>query len=246
MSEESKTVCACSADNGGGEAQKSKKRVSKSRYILIGILTVAAWWLTYSHLHDFSIWLTYQVLGLAQGKHFSSAIEFFIFETPKVMMLLSLVVFAMGVIRSYFSPARTRKILSGKRESLGNLLAALLGVVTPFCSCSAVSLFIGFLTSGIPLGVTFSFLIAAPMINEIALVLLFGLFGWKIALIYLTTGLVIAIIAGWVIGRLKMEKYVEPWVYQQRFAEASVDEELGWENRAELGTQAFKDIVGKV
>ena len=140
--------------------------------------------------------------------------EFFVFETPKVLMLLTLVVFGVGIVRSFFTPERTRRILSGRRESLGNVLAALLGIVTPFCSCSAVPLFIGFVTAGVPLGVTFSFLIAAPMINEVALVLLFGLFGWKVAALYVGTGLVIAMVAGWTIGRLHLEKWVEAWVYE--------------------------------
>ena len=144
------------------------------------------------------------------------------------------------------TPERTRRILAGRRESAGNVLAALLGIVTPFCSCSAVPLFIGFVTTGVPLGVTFSFLIAAPMINEIALVLLFGLLGWKIAGIYLGTGLAIAIIAGWIIGRLKLEKWVEPWVYQMNVGAAGEDEKLGWPQRLAYGRTAVREIVGKV
>ncbi len=151
---------------------------------------------------------------MLSGSHLSSAVEFFVFEAPKVLMLLTLVVFGVGIVRSFFTPERTRRILAGKRESAGNVFAALLGVVTPFCSCSAVPLFIGFVTTGVPLGVTFSFLISAPMVNEVALVLLFGLFGWKVAALYLGTGLAIAMIAGWVIGRLKLERWVEPWVYK--------------------------------
>ncbi len=130
--------------------------------------------------------------------------------------MLTLVVFAVGVVRSFFTPERTRRILAGTHESVGNVLAALLGVVTPFCSCSAVPLFIGFVTTGVPLGVTFSFLVAAPMVNEVALVLLFGLFGWKVAAVYMGTGLAIAMTSGWVIGRLRMERHVEPWVYEMK------------------------------
>ena len=175
-----------------------------------------------------------------------SAIAFFIFETPKVLMLLTLVVFGVGVIRSFFTPERTRRILSGRRESVGNVLAAGLGIVTPFCSCSAVPLFIGFVTAGVPLGVTFSFLVAAPMINEVALVLLFGLFGWKVAAIYMGTGLVIAIMAGWTIGRLKLEKWVEPWVYKTQVGTAAADEKYTWAGRIRLGLEAVRDIVGRV
>ena len=175
---------------------------------------LVAWYLLYSRLQPVAHWFTYTILSIGRDRHLGSAVEFFFFEVPKVMMLLTLVVFGVGIIRSFFTPQRTRAILAGKRESVGNVLASLLGVVTPFCSCSAVPLFIGFVTTGVPLGVTFSFLVAAPMINEVALVLLFGLFGWRIAAIYAATGLFIAMVAGWMIGRLKMERYVEPWVYR--------------------------------
>ena len=152
--------------------------------------------------------------GFSQGTHFTEAVRFFLFEVPKVLLLLTLIVFGVGIIRSYFSPERTRQILGGKKLFIGNVLASLLGIVTPFCSCSAIPLFLGFVESGIPLGVTFSFLIAAPMINEVALVLLFGLFGWKTALLYMSTGLIIAMISGYIIGILKLERYVESWVYE--------------------------------
>jgi len=161
-------------------------------------------------------------------------------------MLLTLVVFGVGIIRSFFTPERTRRILAGKHESVGNVLAALLGVVTPFCSCSAVPLFIGFVTAGVPLGVTFSFLISAPMVNEIALVLLFGLFGWKVAALYLGTGLIIAMVAGWVIGRLKMEPHVEDWVYATQATTGVEEERMDAAARIRLGQEAVRDIVGKV
>jgi len=162
-------------------------------------------------------------------------------------MLLVLVVYAVGVLRSFFTPERTRKILAGRRESTGNVLAALLGIVTPFCSCSAVPLFIGFVTAGVPLGVTFSFLISAPMINEIALVLLYGLLGWKVATLYLGTGLLIAIVAGWTIGRLKMEHHIEDWVREMHANASDVpDQRLTWTERFGLGKTAVREIVGKV
>jgi uncharacterized membrane protein YraQ (UPF0718 family) len=191
-------------------------------------------------------WLTYSLMRLPQESRFSSAVEFFLFETPKVMLLLTAVVFVVGVVRSFFSPERTRKILAGRNEFTGNVLAAHLGIVTPFCSCSAVPLFIGFVTTGIPLGVTFSFLISAPMINEVALVLLFALFGWKVAGLYLITGLIIAIVAGWIIGRLRLERYVEPWVYQTQVNETTEDTVITWDDRVRFGYDAVKDIVGKV
>jgi uncharacterized protein len=161
-------------------------------------------------------------------------------------MLLTLVVFGVGIVRSFFTPERTRRILAGKRESAGNVLASLLGIATPFCSCSAVPLFIGFVTAGVPLGVTFSFLIASPMINEIALVLLFGLFGWKVAAIYAGTGVVIAISAGWVIGRLGLEKWVEPWVYETPVGAAAEESGMDWAARIRYGRDAVREIVGKV
>jgi uncharacterized membrane protein YraQ (UPF0718 family) len=208
---------------------------------------LVAWYLLYSRLQPVAHWLTYTILGIGRGSHLGSAAEFFFFEVPKVMMLLTLVVFGVGIIRSFFTPQRIRAILAGKRESVGNVLASLLGVVTPFCSCSAVPLFIGFVTTGVPLGVTFSFLVAAPMINEVALVLLFGLFGWRIAAIYAGTGLFIAMVAGWTIGRLKMERYVEPWVYETQFGNGlEVEEKISWSDRVHLGTEAVRDIVGRV
>ena len=216
------------------------------RYLWRGIAGLALWWLVYRSLEPFAGWFTHTVCGLAKESPLGAAVGFFIFETPKVLLLLSLIVFSVGVVRSFFPPNRTRRILSGKSESVGNVLAALLGIVTPFCSCSAVPLFIGFVTAGIPLGVTFSFLIAAPMVNEVALVLLFGLFGWKVAAIYLVTGLAIAILCGWVIGRLRMENHVEDWVFQIHGGAAGPDEELAWPARIRLGLDALKDIVGKV
>jgi len=215
---------------------------------LLVLLAAAAWWLAYNNLEPFAKWFTYHLLGMASGSHLSSAVEFLVFEAPKVMMLLTLVVFGVGIVRSFFTPERTRRILAGRRESAGNVFAALLGVVTPFCSCSAVPLFIGFVTTGVPLGVTFSFLISAPMVNEVALVLLFGLFGWKVAALYLGTGLAIAMVAGWVIGRLKLERWVEPWVYLTvtGSAQNGTDTQLTWNERVQLGREAVKDIVGKV
>jgi uncharacterized membrane protein YraQ (UPF0718 family) len=183
---------------------------------------------------------------MEQGRHLGSAVEFFVFEAPKVLMLLVIVIFVIGIIRSFFTPEKTRKILSGRSESVGNVLAALLGVVTPFCSCSAVPLFVGFVTAGVPLGVTFSFLISAPMINEVALVLLFGMFGWKVAVMYMGVGLLIAIVAGWILGRLHMEKYIEPWVFETQVGQAGTEQVMNWQDRINYGLTAVRDIVSKV
>jgi uncharacterized protein len=200
-------------------------------------------------LSPFAKWVTYSLFSLSPGTHLTSALEFFLYEVPKVLLLLVLVVFVVGVVRSFFTPERARGFLAGKREFAGNGMAALLGTVTPFCSCSAVPLFIGFVTAGVPLGVTFSFLVSAPMVNEVALVLLYGLFGWKIAAIYLGTGLAIAMASGWAIGRMGMEKYVEEWVFADaESGGGAIPEEQGmpWETRLRLGLDAVRDIVGKV
>jgi uncharacterized membrane protein YraQ (UPF0718 family) len=228
----------------GEQAAARKRGCPRAFGIAMGL--GLAWWGVYTQLTPVSKWLTYDLLRLPAG-HLASAVEFFVFEVPKVLMLLVLVVFFVGIIRTFFTPERTRAILAGKRESVGNVLAAILGIVTPFCSCSAIPLFLGFVESGVPLGVTFSFLIAAPMINEVAVVLLFGLFGVKVAGIYVGTGLIIAIVSGWVIGRLKMEKHVEPWVYELHTGGASfAGPELSWSDRVRAGGTAVREIVGKV
>jgi len=211
-------------------------------------LAVTVWIFVYRSLEPFSNWFAHDLLRMRAGDHLASAVQFFVFEAPKVMMLLTVVVFGVGIVRSFFTPERTRRILAGKRETVGNVLAGLLGVVTPFCSCSAVPLFIGFVTTGVPLGVTFSFLISAPMVNEVALVLLFGLFGWKVAMLYMGTGLVIAIGGGWVIGRLHLERWVEGWVYGMAPGASAVVGEpaVSWADRVAQGRTAVRDIVGKV
>jgi uncharacterized membrane protein YraQ (UPF0718 family) len=213
--------------------------------IISGFLIL--WVLVYSVLKRFSEYLTYTVFHFSHGTHLGDALAFFLYDTPKVIMLLTLIVFGIGILRTFFTPEKTRAILAGKKSIVGNIFAAFLGVVTPFCSCSAVPLFIGFVQAGVPLGVTFSFLVSAPMVNEIALVLLFGLFGWKIAALYMGTGLAIALVAGIVIGKLRMEKHVEGWVYDMRMGDATVaSQKLTWADRIDQGWQAVKDIVIKV
>ncbi|MFA6355373.1 MAG: permease [Candidatus Paceibacterota bacterium] len=159
-------------------------------------------------------WLTYTIFGITPKTLLADAVNFFIFDTIKIFILLSIIIFVVSIIRSYLPPEKIRAILSRKNKYVGNVLASLLGIITPFCSCSAIPLFLGFVQAGVPLGTTFSFLIASPMINEVALVLLLGLFGWKIALIYIISGLIIAILSGIVIGHLKVENLVQPFVYQ--------------------------------
>jgi len=217
------------------------------RQVGLGLVALAVWYIIYKQLLPFSYFFSYGMLGLEKGSHTGEAVQFFVYDSPKVMMLLSLIVFVVGVIRSFFTQERTRRFLAGKREAGGNVMAALLGIVTPFCSCSAVPLFIGFVQAAVPLGVTFSFLIAAPMVNEIAVVLLYGLLGWKVAAIYLGSGLLIAMVAGWVIGRLKLDHLIEDWVQELRAGEAVViEQELSWVDRIDRGKEAVRDIVGKV
>lgn len=226
--------------------EHSNTRFSPTMLSLIVILAIAVWTLLYRNLVPATEWLVYDLIGLASDTHLGETIWFFLYETPKVLMLLTLIVFGVGIVRTFFTPERTRAVLSGKRESVGNVLAGMLGIVTPFCSCSAVPLFIGFVESGIPLGVTFSFLIAAPMVNEVALILLFGLVGWQVALIYLGTGLTLAIVGGWVIGRLNMEKHVEDWVYEMQLGETVIQGPMSVSQRIDEGLVAIRDIVGRV
>ncbi len=243
--------CACSSPSSlSGQPpalSPEQERAGLRRRLAWMTAGLAAWWAVYLNLPAASRALTYGLLGLMPSTHLGEAVEFFLYDTPKVLMLLALVVFGIGLVRSFFTPQRTRRLLAGRSEATGNVLAALLGVVTPFCSCSAVPLFIGFVSAGIPLGVTFSFLVSAPMINEVAVIMLYGLLGWKVAALYAGTGLVIAIIAGWIIGRLGMERHIEGWVLQVRAdAEQMHEADLSWSARIDYGVQAVRDIVGKV
>jgi len=199
------------------------------------------------NLGIFSDWLVYDVFRMSAGARITEAVRFFIFDFPKVLLLLILISFVVGIIRSYFTPDKTRRALAGKRTFTGNVLASVLGIVTPFCSCSAIPMFIGFVESGVPLGITFSFLISSPMINEVAVVMLYGMFGWQVALIYILMGLIIAINSGWVIGRLKLEKWVEDWVYATQLGEGDNSEDkLTFDDRIKFGYDSMIGIVKKV
>ncbi|MGB9696535.1 MAG: permease [Ignavibacteria bacterium] len=211
------------------------------------ILLIIVWFGIYLNLEKFTTTIS-NIFGLSSIEDgYARAIEFFIYEVPKVLLLLTLIVFVIGIIRTFFSPEKTKTVLEKKSPFLGNVFASIFGIFTPFCSCSAVPLFIGFVEGGIPLGVTLSFLIAAPMINEIAVVLLFGLFGWKTALIYVLTGLFIAITSGFIIGKLKLEKFVESWVYEIKSGEKQSEEDkITFNERIESGYVAVKDIVSRV
>ena len=176
-------------------------------------------------LQDFADLLVYQWIGIEPGSRLGDALNFFVYDTIKILLMLTVIIFVVSIVRTFFPPERTKKILSHKRELYGNIVAALLGIVTPFCSCSAVPVFIGFIESGVPLGITFSFLISSPMVNEIALVMLWGLLGWKIAVIYIISGVTIAIVAGYLIGKFKLEHLVEEYVYQMKVGSAEIVEQ---------------------
>ena len=218
-----------------------------NKNIIIPLILIPIWYVAYVNLQPATDWLIDTALGMTKGSHLTEALRFFIFEFPKVLMLLVLIIFFVGILRSYFTAERTRKALEGKKTFTGNIMASMLGIVTPFCSCSAIPLFLGFVESGVPLGVTFSFLIAAPMINEVAVILLYGMFGWKVAAIYIGTGLTIAIIAGLIIGKLKLEHWVEDWVYATKSGEGQDEEEkITFSQRINMGYDAVNEIVGKV
>ncbi|WP_414833958.1 permease [Afifella sp. YEN Y35] len=229
-------------------APGSGRRSSPLLWYLGTVAAFALWVGVYMGLEPAAEALT-GLLPVARESRLGEALAFFLYDTPKVLMLLALVVFVMGVVQSFFSPEKTRAFLSGRREGVGNVMAAGLGILTPFCSCSAIPLFIGFVQAGIPLGVTFSFLIAAPMVNEVALGLLFGLVGWQVALLYLAFGLGVAIVSGWVIGRLHIESWLQDWVRELNAAGGCCrvpEDEITGVERLREGLASMREIVGRV
>ncbi|WP_321289351.1 permease [uncultured Sunxiuqinia sp.] len=219
----------------------------KNRRTYLLLLGLPVWILIYINMQWLADLITYGVFHMNPEAHLTQAVNFFLYEVPKVILLLILIIFIIGIIRSYFSAEKTRKVLEGKSLFTGNVMASLLGIVTPFCSCSAIPLFLGFVEAGIPIGVTFSFLIAAPLINEVALVLLIGLFGWKVAVIYVVSGLMIAIMAGFIIEKLHLQKYVAEWVYQVKATQLEEEKaNLTFQQRIQAGWDLVKEIIGKI
>lgn len=214
--------------------------------LVLGLAII--WILLWGQLQNLADWLSYSLIGLQHDTRLGESVNFFFYDVPKILMLLTAMIFAVTIARSFFSPEQARAALGGKREGIGNVLAAGLGVITPFCSCSAVPLFIGFVESGVPLGVTFSFLIATPVVNEVALAMLFGLFGWRVAGLYLITGLIVAITGGIIIGRLRPERYVEDFVWQIQVGQQvpGVTYKPSWNDRIRDAGRSTKEIVGKV
>ena len=195
-----------------------------------------------NYLQLFADRVTYSLLGLAQGSPLALSVNFFVNDIIWVSLLLAIVVFGVAIVRSFITPQKVRRLVAGRTEGVGNVLAALLGIPTPFCSCSAVPLFIGFVESGVPLGITFSFLIASPLINEVAAAMLLAMFGWQIALIYIVSGLIIAIVAGIIIGRLRLEGEVEEFVWKCKMHDQA-DKPMTWRERIDFGISESKSIT---
>jgi uncharacterized membrane protein YraQ (UPF0718 family) len=226
------------------------RRASPDVSIVAGLLGAAIlWWVLYRVNGPFWDWAVFRAAGLAPDGRLGETIRFFVYDTTKILLLLSGIIFIVTILRSFMSLERTRALLGGKREGLANVAAAGLGVATPFCSCSAVPAFIGFVAAGVPIGVTLSFLIASPLVNEIAVVLLYGLFGYEIAAVYVVAGLTLAIVAGFVLGRLHLERYVESWVLEAAaVAPGGAQGELrpSWNERIELGIDEVRAIIGRI
>ena len=217
------------------------------RWLIVAVAVVV--WVTLYQLNlRWWNWVVFDVFGLDPATRLGGSVHFFAYDLTKITLLLTGVIFWVTVLRSFMSVERTRALLGGKREGIGNVAAAGLGVVTPFCSCSAVPAFIGFVAAGVPLGVTLTFLIASPLVNEVAIVLLFGLFGWKITALYIGGGMLIAIVAGVVLGRMRLERWVEPFVFETRLRGKLIDPSAGlsWDDRFTMGREEVASILHKI
>ncbi|MEX2502510.1 MAG: permease [Trueperaceae bacterium] len=214
--------------------------------VLVAVAAVS-WLVLWLGNDPFFDWLVYDALGLGAQTRLGDAVHFFLYDSVKIVLLLSGVIFVIGVLRSFISVEQTRAMLGGRRQGVGNVLASFLGVATPFCSCSAVPVFIGFVSAGVPLGVTLSFLIASPMVDVVTITLLLGLFGWQIAAIYVTAGLMLAIVAGMLLGRMNLERWVEPFVYETHVAQAADPARgLTWGERFQIGWDEVVDILRRI
>lgn len=217
-------------------------------FVFVGLLAMI-WLILYNNLQPIADWFTYTLLRLDHDNALGEALNFFIYDVPKILLLLTGMIFLISVFQTFIDTERVRAVVEKRGEGIGNLMASLFGAITPFCSCSSVPLFIGFVEAGIPLGITFSFLITSPIMNEVALVLLLGLFGWQVALMYLVSGILIGMIAGIILGRMKLERYVEDFVFQvrvRRQATTSADTKLTWRERFDEAVEKTREILGKV
>jgi uncharacterized membrane protein YraQ (UPF0718 family) len=228
-------------------AQRLRPTTPTRRWVGVGAAALG-WVALYEVNLPLWDWVVYDVAGLSPASRLGSGVQFFFYDSIKIALLLVGIIFAVTVLRSFMSVERTRALLGGKREGVGNVMAAGLGVVTPFCSCSAVPAFIGFVAAGVPLGVTLSFLIASPLVNEVAIGLLFGMFGIGPTLLYVGAGLLIAIVAGFVLGRLKLERWVEPFVFETRLGGQVIDPSVGltWDDRIQMGVEEVGVILAKI
>jgi uncharacterized membrane protein YraQ (UPF0718 family) len=224
------------------------RRAGRNVRLWLGLgAALLAWLVLYRMNGPFWSWLLFGVMALSADERLGETVRFFVFDTTKILLLLTGIIFVVTILRSFMSVERTRALLGGRREGLANVAAAALGVATPFCSCSAVPAFIGFVSAGVPLGVTLSFLTASPLVNEVALVLLYGMFGWRIALLYVSAGLVIAIVAGFVLGRMHVERWVEPFVFETRVGTAAGETaRLQWRDRVEMSREEVVKVIRKV
>jgi len=225
----------------------SRPHPALRRWVALG-LAASVWLVLYQLNRPFWEWLLGDIAGLDLGSRLGDSLLFFVYDTTKIVLLLTSIIFLVTVLRSFMSVERTRALLGGRREGVGNIAAAGLGVVTPFCSCSAVPAFIGFVAAGVPLGVTLSFLIASPLVNEVAIVMLWGLFGWQITLLYIGAGLVIASVAGYILGRFHLESWVEPFVFETRLRGKVIDPSQGltWDDRLQMGREEVATILRKI
>jgi len=232
-------------------AQLKPTRDDQRSFLIVGALAVL-WLITYNNLQAIADWVTYTLLGFNHDSQIGEALNFFIYDTPKLLLLLAGMIFIIALVQTFIDTNKVREAVEKRGEGIGNLMASLFGAITPFCSCSSVPLFIGFVQAGIPLGITFSFLITSPIMNEVAFVLLLGLFGWKVALLYLVSGITIGVVAGLILGRMKLENHVEDFVYAikakagQSNVGTAVEAKLTWRDRFQQAGESTREIVGKV
>jgi len=221
---------------------------SNKRLFITLALTAIGWLIVYNIIQPFANWIVHELLSLPQGSHLGESLAFFFYDVPKILLLLSGMIFLISLLQTFIDTQKVRVMVDKRGEGIGNILAALFGAITPFCSCSSVPLFIGFVQAGIPLGITFSFLITSPLMNEVAFVLLIGLFGWKIALLYLFSGITIGTISGLILGRMKLEHYVEGFVYDIKPQSSAriLEEKLPWNERVHRAVESTREIVRKV
>ncbi len=220
----------------------------RAAFLLIGLL-VSLWLIAYNNLQMVADWVTYSLMRLSPISPLGTALNFFVYDVPKILLLLAGMIFLITLLQTFVDTAKVRAVVERRGEGIGNVMAALFGAITPFCSCSSVPLFIGFVQAGIPLGITFSFLITSPIMNEVAFVMLLGLFGWKVAVLYLVSGILIGVVAGLILGRMKLERYVEPFVYKVRANQTghlSLQTKLTWVDRFGQAVDSTRDILSKV